>query len=287
MDERRWEDLQIDCLVKVLVKVGMESLLLDVPFVCKSWYKATLNPSCLQSLVFPDNEYLRVSIKLMGIVAFLKFVINRSSGNATVLKLPKCCTVEAFEFAANVCPGLVTLSLPEDVLDSKHTNLELIGKWKNLEVLSLGSCLNLAKILAIIQTHCKNFYGLDLSKGSVHGCEALSIVKLVPNIKYLNLKGAKVSRDSLVTLLCECKDLVMLDARDCSGFDENDDELSKLASHISKFMCKGSEFPEFLRGMDNLVPPIDGYSFQQHVEENWDEMLNDLRDVFNNLSDEE
>ncbi|CAL9006753.1 unnamed protein product [Prunus brigantina] len=60
MDEQRWEDLEMDCLVKVLEKVGMESLLLDVPFVCKSWYKATLNPSCWQSLIFPDNECMEV-----------------------------------------------------------------------------------------------------------------------------------------------------------------------------------------------------------------------------------
>ena len=63
-------------------------------------------------------------------------------------------------------------------------------------------------------------------------------MKLVPNINYLNLKGAKVNRDGLVTLLRECKGLVMLDVRDCSGFDENNDEISKLASHISKFMCE-------------------------------------------------
>ena len=37
----------MDCLVKVFQKVGMEALLLDVPFVCKSWYEATLNPKCL------------------------------------------------------------------------------------------------------------------------------------------------------------------------------------------------------------------------------------------------
>ena len=43
---------------------------------------------------------------------------------------------------------------------------------ENLEVSSLGSYLNLAIILEIIQKHCKNFYGLDLSKGSVHGREA-------------------------------------------------------------------------------------------------------------------
>ncbi|CAL8989476.1 unnamed protein product, partial [Prunus brigantina] len=105
------------------------------------------------------------------------------------------------------CSGLVTSSLPVNLLDSKHTNLELIGKWK-------------------IWRLCSWAWGI------------LSIVKLVPNIKYLNLKGAKVNRDGPVMLRHECKDLVMLDFRDCSGFDENDDEISKLASHISKFMCE-------------------------------------------------
>ncbi|CAL9006747.1 unnamed protein product [Prunus brigantina] len=298
MDEQRWEDLEMDCLVKVLEKVGMESLLLDVRFVCKSWYKATLNPSCWQSLIFPDNECMEVWPWDVSECPNFQNLMDRfaSDGNASVLKLPKHCTVEAFEFAAmsfllfwNVCRclGLVTSSLPLNLLDSKHKNLELIGKWKNLEVLSFGSCLNLAKILAIIQIHCKNFYGLDLSKGSVHGHEALSIVKLVPNIKYLNLKGAKVNGDGLVTLVCEGKDLVMLDARDCSGFDENDDEISKLASHISKFMCEGSEFPEFLYGMDNFVLHVDGCSFHLQVEETWDEMLNDLHNAFNDLGYEE
>ncbi|KAH0998126.1 hypothetical protein GBA52_021990 [Prunus armeniaca] len=109
----------------------------------------------------------------------------------------------------------------------------------------------------------------------------------MPNIKYLNLKGAKVNRDGLVTLMRGCKDLVMLDARDCSGFDENDDEISKIASHMSQFMCEGYEFPECLCGMDNFVLHVDGYSFHLHVEETWDEMLNDLRNAFNDLGDEE
>ncbi|KAL6291983.1 hypothetical protein ACE6H2_000125 [Prunus campanulata] len=297
MDERRWEDLEMDCLVKVFEKVGMESVLLDVPFVCKSWYKATLNPSCWQSLIFPDSERIdwpldvsecpnfqnlmyrfaseyQIDGDRCSVTAFLKFVINRSSGNATVLKLPKCCTVEAFEFAANVCPGLVTLSLPLKLLmNSDNTNLELIGKWKNLEVLSLGSWSNLAKILAIIQTHCKNFYGLDLSKGYVDEHHALSIVKLVPNITYLNLKGAKVNHDSLITLLRGCKDLVMLDARDCFGFDEKDDEISKLASHISKFMCEDSEFPF----RDAPLPHIANTPFDDEMrDEMWDNIFNDL-----------
>ncbi|CAL2261960.1 unnamed protein product [Prunus armeniaca] len=99
--------------------------------------------------------------------------------------------------------------------------------------------------------------------------------------------SAQVNRDGLVTLLCGCKDLVMLDARDCYGFDANDDEISQLEYHISKFMCEGSKFPEFLCGMDNFVLPVDGYSFHLHVEETWDEMLNYLSNAFNDLGDEE
>ncbi|KAJ4825713.1 hypothetical protein Tsubulata_001211, partial [Turnera subulata] len=44
MEGRKWEDLEKGCLVNVLGRVGMESLLLDVPFVCKSWYRAGLEP---------------------------------------------------------------------------------------------------------------------------------------------------------------------------------------------------------------------------------------------------
>ncbi|KAK9942545.1 hypothetical protein M0R45_008204 [Rubus argutus] len=56
MGYRRWDQLDFDCLVNIFGKVGragMESLLLDVPFVCKSWHKASLDPKCWESLIFP------------------------------------------------------------------------------------------------------------------------------------------------------------------------------------------------------------------------------------------
>ena len=54
----------MDCLVNVLEKVGMRSLLLDAPFVCKSWYRASLHPSCWQSLIFIDTE-TKMDLKLI------------------------------------------------------------------------------------------------------------------------------------------------------------------------------------------------------------------------------
>ncbi|CAL2257886.1 unnamed protein product [Prunus armeniaca] len=59
-----------------------------------------------------------------------------------------------------------------------------------------------------------------------------NLTQRCPGLVASSLPGAKVNRDGLVTLLRECKGLVMLDVRDCSGFDENNDEISKLASHI-------------------------------------------------------
>ncbi|BBG95889.1 F-BOX WITH WD-40 2 [Prunus dulcis] len=82
---------------------------------------------------------------------------------------------------------------------------------------------------------------------------------------------------------------------DEDGDDDHEPEI-KYLEHKSELMCclvhksyvrEGSEFPEFLRGMDNCVLLVDGYSFHVHVEETWDEMLNDLCDAFNDLGNEE
>lgn len=127
-------------------------------------------------------------------------------------------------------------------------NLELIGKWKNLEVVSLdlGCSFYLEEILAVLGKHCKQFCGLDLSNAYIFDHEASTIVNLAPNIKYLNLRGAKTNRNSVFTILGGCRDLVVLDARNCVGFNESDGEISKHASHVRSFMCKGSQLLECL-----------------------------------------
>ncbi|CAL2263513.1 unnamed protein product [Prunus armeniaca] len=181
-----------------------------------------------------------------------------------------------------------------------------IGKHMELYTIILDFCLSLASI-----PNSQNVSGdkgnqgprKELSKrcnsphktlvwglGGFLFVRLLGVEAMMPSLQdpeRFNLWGAKVNRDGLVTLMLGCKDLVMLDAKDCSGFEENDDEISKIASHISQFMCEGYEFPECLCGMDNFVLHVDGYSFHLHVEETWDEMLNDLRNAFNDLGDEE
>ncbi|XP_008222933.1 PREDICTED: F-box/LRR-repeat protein At3g48880-like [Prunus mume] len=251
----------MDCLATVFEKVGMESLLLNIPFVCKSWYKASLSPCCWLSLDFTEilpkyyytwvendscfvnrfvDEY-RIDKMRFTVAGFMKLVIHRSKGHATFLRLPGCCTLEAFKYVADVCPGLKALCLPSEVVFLQRTMIiELIEKWENLESLSLKSRINIAELLSPISLHCKNFRRLDIHGASVGEDAALSIVKLVPNIEHLSLRRARIPRGSLITILRGCKKLVCLDVSGCIGFDEEDEEISKLASHITSFSCLGS-----------------------------------------------
>ncbi|XP_050383538.1 F-box/LRR-repeat protein At3g48880-like [Argentina anserina] len=164
---RRWEDLDVDCLANVFAKVGMESLLLSLSFVCKSWYAVSHNPLCWKVLSFPDfepyplfasvheidfetlkfgpfydkfvNEY-NVNRTRFTITGFIKLVVSRSNGKATYLKLPGFCNEEALRYVSDACPELRMLLLCDDLLLFKHSHVvsELIGKWKHLEHLTLG-----------------------------------------------------------------------------------------------------------------------------------------------------
>ncbi|KAK9933185.1 hypothetical protein M0R45_020389 [Rubus argutus] len=264
-DQRRWEELDVDCLVSIFGRVGMESLLLDVPFVCKSWYKATLNPSCWQSLIFPElttdpfgfnledtfierfvNEY-RLDESRFSATAFIKFVISRSKGKATALRLSRCASEDALKYAADDCHLFSWVSCPNGsgiaprFSENKSSIIqEVIGKWTHLEWLVLGSSYNLENFLGQICIHCKDLSRLSVANAYIGKDTAVAIVSSLPKLKQLILKKANIGRDDLVTLLQGCKELVHLDVSDCIGFNEEDEEISKLASHIANFSSKGS-----------------------------------------------
>lgn len=106
MEGRKWEDLETDCLANIFDRVGMESLILDVPLVCKSWYKATINPRCWLTLIFPYNlSESRLIPKNKGRPSsaneLFKFVLNRSQKCASLVIFPKTCTEGQLFHVAN------------------------------------------------------------------------------------------------------------------------------------------------------------------------------------------
>ncbi|XP_004308782.1 PREDICTED: F-box protein FBW2-like [Fragaria vesca subsp. vesca] len=230
-DRRRWEDLNRDCLVNVFEKVGIESMLLAIPFVCKTWYKTSLDPACWKRLIFPNTidpwssevasndrwdyhdetessrfEYFTrrfarefgLEWRLFSVPKFINNVINRSKGEAQYLKLPGICS---------------------------------------------GYTFAIRKILTHINKNCSKFCGLHLSDTSIDEDDTITsaIIEFVPIVKFLCLSKSRICRNDLVKILKGCKELEVLDVRECIGFDEGDEKILELACHIPKFMCAGSK----------------------------------------------
>ncbi|XAR62566.1 hypothetical protein NMG60_11017383 [Bertholletia excelsa] len=235
-----------DCSVNIFGRVGIESLLLDIPYVCKTWYKATLNPSCWQrvSLYGCSKSRLEEEYDLRNnssITSFIKFVVSHSDGLVTDLELPRCCTKEALLYVADACPNLKFLVLPATLLVFEWPIiLELFSKWKNLEFLRLKDNTNVRGILGEVVKHCKNFTGLALAETHVGEAEVSAVVNLMPKIKHLDFRGSRIEKVNLIKVLKGCPELEHLDVRNCTGFGEDNEEIIKLGSHLRKFMRDGS-----------------------------------------------
>ncbi|XP_057484523.1 F-box/LRR-repeat protein At3g48880-like [Actinidia eriantha] len=258
MSEPKWEALDRDCLVSIFGRVGLESLLLDVPFVCKSWYKATRIPQSWQHLDFSvliydeydeDSRYdvdfpsrLMDTYRVEGdfpITTFIKLVVKRSGRSATYIALPELpdrCLEEVLLYVADECPALRTLVLPFTYLKIQNH----MSKWTNLQSLKLHYFFDVQELLTQISYHCKSFVALAIKCARIGRKEALAIVKFLPNIKVLDLRYASMDEESLKKILQGCKQLELFDARDCIGFNEGDEEILKHASHIRSFKHEGS-----------------------------------------------
>ncbi|KAL7177315.1 hypothetical protein ACSBR2_030633 [Camellia fascicularis] len=246
MEGRKWEELNMDCLVNVLGRVGIESLLLDIPFVCKSWFKATLSSLCWRGLNFSQVSTARLMYKYevkFCAISMVKFVVDRSDRCATYPSLPnRSLTDEALIYVADRCPNLRAFLLPYGLPYEHMLKIpNLINKWKSLEYLTLGaSCFQLQEIIYQVSIQCNNFVGLGVPNAYIGKSDASAIATLLPNIKELDLRCANIEKEYLVMILKGCKELEYVDVTDCEGFDEGDIDILKLASHIRTFKPEGS-----------------------------------------------
>ncbi|KAJ9676410.1 hypothetical protein PVL29_025099 [Vitis rotundifolia] len=259
----------MDILVNVFGRVGMESLLLDVPFVCKSWYKASREPQCWEHLIFPEcikpddiweedspdrgfaERLVTTYQENLSVTAFMKFIVNRSCGCATIIKLPKYCTEEALEYIANECPRLEGLDVGLYNFSIEDIIPKFVSKWKSLEMMRLGK-FHMKSVVPQIGLHCNNFIWLSAPYTYIGKVEALVMVASLPKLKCLDLHRATFEKEALVMILQGYKQLVHLDIRDCWGFRGDDAEILELASHIPSFMCEGSSI-----GLGTLSAPVD------------------------------
>lgn len=267
-EERRWEDLATDCLVNVFSRLSLEDLTLGVPFVCKPWHKASLDPQCWKILNFRELDLmpwgsfckkfaLKYHIKSFSFSSFMKLATARSHGLATELALPSVSLAASLQdliHASNECPRVKSLALPNLLQPYDRHIPEIMGRWKELELLDMGfKPSSFVPILEQISLNCKSFVGLQMY-GCVHKEDALAIVTHLPKLKYLAMKGSFLGKEELLVILDGCRELEELDVTRCTGFDV-DDEILRMASGIKTFEHKGSklhddyDYDDFILGL--------------------------------------
>ncbi|KAF9601958.1 hypothetical protein IFM89_024421 [Coptis chinensis] len=282
MEVRKWEDMNTDCLTNVFERVGWEALVFHLPLVCKSWYKVSLHPQFWKNLDFvplypdyivstkcivdenallPDDilNLFSVETKYLDLFQFpkdimVKVAISRSCGLATKLVVPYCFMVD---WVKDFLMGRRYLKAEDE-----KPFMKLFTTLRSLEVLVLGTfgCYFM-EILAGISRYCKNFLALS-TNGVIFEEEASAIVKFLPSIKYLKLRGSRISHNSLMVILNGCKELVLLDVSDCTGFDAGDEVILNLASRIKNFISEGSSL---LNISDNYFDHVVDGNFLQCV----------------------
>ncbi|KAF6143780.1 hypothetical protein GIB67_016701 [Kingdonia uniflora] len=271
MERRKWEELNRDCLVNILGRLGIEELVFDIPFVCKSWYKTSLDPECWKSLnfyevSFIDNfSFLGKSFKKKYIDhykvgnfmvdRFVEFVVNRSRGSATSVALPEYSTTnKTLEYIVDGCPKLRMLNVPMSLNDLGSKLVE----WKHLECLTIvGYGISQTEVIKQISLNCKNLKALFIGT-QINKEDALALGTM-PKLNYLGLRGCLIYHEDLLLVLKGCVKLEFLDLGNCTSIGSprlwgdittdlaNDSEVLNLVSSIKSVVFKGRGVEEALK----------------------------------------
>lgn len=267
LEKRRWEEMDEDCLVNIFQRLGLEDLTLGVPFVCKSWFRASLDPLCWRVLDLEPLDFMpwsnftkrfmrQYSLRQFSFTGFMKLLAVRSRGSAVELRFPLVfgASVHDLFYASAECPGLKKVVLPNLLSEDEVYIPELVGKWKELELLEMQSKpASFLEMVAQISLNCNNFAALRMF-GSIKPDDASAIIKLLPKLKHLCFDKSYLPKEQLLMIMDGCKELEILSVRDCIGF-EADEEIMKRALGIKFFDCEGSKlFDDFGYETDECDP---------------------------------
>ncbi|THU65790.1 hypothetical protein C4D60_Mb05t07360 [Musa balbisiana] len=254
MDEqRRWEEMPVDCLVAVFRRLGLDDLSVAVPFVCKSWLRASMDPGCWKVLNFHHLDFLpwssfarrfmaRHALRSFSFSGFMKVAVARSHGSAVELRFPPVfgASLQDLVYASIKCPRLRILSLPDLTLADEAHIPEMVGKWKDLERLEMGTKPStFSTMVSEISRNCDNFTALRVS-GSIEKEDAWAVVNSLPELKHLELCKSYLTKAELMVIMNGCRKLERLSVRNCLGF-EADEEVLRTGSGIKAFEHEGSK----------------------------------------------
>lgn len=255
---RRWEDLDINILVKILQSLDLFQLISVIPQVCRVWQLAcsdqllwkTLDLSVLQSnfirITVPPYVYVD-SPSREKLTHLLKICMNLSRGNILTLIFHYNLYVDdnQLSYIAERCPRLKRLVMPAWETLTEPTTCSAIGNWKDLESLTMPSVEKPAYVFEEIARSCKRFSELKIM-GPCDMLFASTLVSFLPNLKVLSLRCTAISKPALVIILEGLKKLKVLNISHCIITEDPppapiimtklDESILKKVSRLDKFL---------------------------------------------------
>ncbi|GMJ13567.1 snc1-influencing plant E3 ligase reverse genetic screen 4 [Hibiscus trionum] len=224
---RRWEDLDIDILVKIFQSFDIYQLTSGIAQVCSSWRMAccdpllwrTLDLSMMKSnfIKIPLEPYVYVDARSdKTLTRLLKTSLSLSQGNIMTLIFHFNLYVsdDQLTYTAERCPRLRRLVMPAWNRIKKTGICKAIRIWKDLESLTMPSIANPPYLLEEIANNCKNFSELKVM-GPFDNFFAATIIMYLPNIRVLSLRCSMLVKDTLISILDELRNLEVLNISHC------------------------------------------------------------------------
>ncbi|KAJ8554453.1 hypothetical protein K7X08_025131 [Anisodus acutangulus] len=224
---RRWEDLDIDILVKIFQSFDLFELTSGLAQVCSAWRLAcsdqllwkTLDLSVLKSnfIKIPLEPYVYVDCQSdTTLTRLLKICLNLSRGNILTLIFHYNLYVSdnQLTYTAERCPRLKRLVMPAWNRIKKTGICRAIRIWEDLESLTMPSIANPPYVMEEIARNCKKFAELKIM-GPCDMLFANTLVEFLPNLKVLSVRCTMLSKPVLIIILDELKKLEVLNISHC------------------------------------------------------------------------
>lgn len=224
---RKWEDMDIDILVKIFQSFDIFELTAGIGQVCSTWRLAACDPllwrtldlSMLKSnfIKIPLEPYVYVDGRSdKTLTRVLKIALNLSRGSILTLIFHFNLYVsdDQLTYTAERCPRLKRLVMPAWNRIKKTGICRAIRMWKDLESLTMPSIANPPYLMDEIAQNCKNFSELKIM-GPCDIFFASTLVTFLPTLKVLSLRCSTIWRDALITILDGLPNLEVLNISHC------------------------------------------------------------------------
>ncbi|KAK2632518.1 hypothetical protein EUGRSUZ_L01446 [Eucalyptus grandis] len=245
-----WAELTHKCLTNVLSRLTAEQLWTGPMLVCKSWLRASADPSLHTAFDLEARfESSRESIRWWSpeferrVDAMLRSAVGWSDGSLAAIRA-RHCSDHALDLVAERCPNLQVLSIKSCQSVTNASMARIASRCANLRELDISYCHEVShKSLVLIGRNCPNLKvlkrnlmnWLDPSQHEgvvpteyLNACpqegdsEAAAIGKYMPQLEHLEIRFSKLTAKGLTSICDGCLDLMHLDLLGCANLTSRD-----------------------------------------------------------------